>query len=219
MADGATLTRRAFRLLLASGLLFTLLLLLLISGVASVTLMHTDSPHLRPGAGLQQWVYDAVTGMARQIRGLHGWGGFAAIPLASWAGFEALRLGRALGRGPCPARRIRLCGGIGAGIVILSLCLLLFTGVLTQAWLEREKQPLPMEMPAAERAQADARREMLGHREHTAASLHTRELNILLAFGTLLLVVAANEASKLRRGSSPAKAARNTPPDNPAASA
>ena len=84
----------AKRVYWSSGLLFGLLMLLVLSGLASITLLYDGIPSAENIRGTEGVVLDIVRTLRPAIRFIHEFGGFAAIFLSGWLAVELVRFGR-----------------------------------------------------------------------------------------------------------------------------
>jgi hypothetical protein len=221
----AHLLSAGLRLQLACGLCFTVLLVLVLSGVASITLLYSDETYALGGSGIEGVTLQVVTQLEPFIRHIHEWGGYVAIVLAGWAGMEVLQFGRKLKRSAnedwSKSGRWMPAAGVTAMLVLtLALLLQVGSGMRAAGYLHHEKDTIGA--PAAwDRIQGmtDAREEMEVGRGERAVEWHTREFNYLIAFGALLLVAAASTTRKIakeaKRQNTPEKAPEPPPETNP----
>lgn len=194
---------RAFRPLLACGLCFAMLLLMGLSGVASITLMYDDPMYIQAMKGVEGAVARAVTGMDWLIRFIHTWGGYAAIVLAGWAGTELLIYGRRLRKtGDAgwrkTGKRLPFIGVFGSLMLIASLLVLIGSGIAAQGYMRVGYGDLPD--PELNRDRMHERN-VEPREERPIVEWHIRELNYFMALGAIVLVLgagsvrnAANEA-------------------------
>lgn len=188
---------RAFRPLLACGLCFALLLMMGLSGVASITLMYDDPMYVKAMKGVEGAVARAVMDMDWAIRLLHAWGGYVGIMLAGWAGIELLSYGRRLKKTDDAGwrkagRRLPIIGVAGAGILIVSLVVLIASGIAAKGFVETptpEVEGLPD--PGLNNGRLH-QRDIQPENERAMVEWHTRELNYLMAFGAIILVIGAS---------------------------
>jgi len=203
----AALIARGFRLQLACGLCFALLLLLGLSGVASITLLYEDPMFTRSATGLEGETVRFLVSIKGWISALHEWGGYVAIVLAGWAGLEVFGFGRQLKRSSNKGwqktgRWMPATGLAASAIVVVALLMLLASGIAASAFLhDGEKDAKQVPLQAVERFQgiSDARSEIAAQGSEQTVEWHTREFNYLLAFGALLLVAAASSARNITR--------------------
>lgn len=188
--------RHATRVMWACGLLFTLLLLMGLTGVASITLMHEDEQYFKAMQGVEGTVARAVLDLKWLIHATHQFGGYAAVLFAFWAGGEIFRFGRKLRHADNAGWRVRgrylpFLGAAGSLIVIAALAALSVSGYMTAEYLadrpttiEELEIPSPLE---AEEHERDIRPEA-----RPVVDWHTRELNYAMALGAILLVLGAS---------------------------
>jgi hypothetical protein len=214
--DHTPVLRASRRALLACGLCFALLLLMGMTGVASITLLYDDPTYTLTG-GLEGTVVRMVRTLSGTINVIHDWGGYVGIVLAGWAGLELLALSRRLKATDNPewraaARRLPVLGLGGAFVLVVSLLLLIPSGVAAKAFLHSD-EPSPIGQPTdrqrlAPRLPGQEVIEDAGNPKFV--EWHTRELNYLMALGAILLVFAA---STTRRIALEAKRPAPTQPD------
>lgn len=188
--------RRAARVMWACGLLFAVLLLLGISGVASVTLIYEDEQYFQAIRGVEGAVARTVLDLKWLIQGIHGVGGYVGAALAAWAGYEVFRFGRMLRRTDnagwrIKGRRLPWIGATGSILVIVALGALIVSGFQTADFLGG----VPADQGELE---APISLEDGGHTRNIEAEpapvvdWHTRELNFGMALGAILLALAAS---------------------------
>lgn len=199
MSDEARVVIRRARLAqLACGLCFAVLLITGLSGVSSFLLDLYDKPiYTGRSRGIHDTTLATLIALEPAIRFIHSWGGYIGILLAGWAGIEVFRAGatmRASGNDEWrrSASWLRPVGAAGAAAIMLSLVLLLASGVAAKAYVDDAKRTSPdtleLRDPASQLVDDGFSGQPAGDQ---MAEWHIREMNYLLAIGALLLVAAA----------------------------
>jgi hypothetical protein len=200
----ARILRAGLRLQVACGLCLVVLMLLILTGVAGITLLIVEPVQDKSMGALERHTVGAVQGMKDWIRLIHEWGGYVALLLAGWAGLEIFRFGRMLRR--TEHKDWRRTGlwmpalGLLAGLILMgSVAVQIGAGIATHAYVHMEGAP-PM-APAMERQHAltDARAEMEQFASEMVVDMHVRELNYLVALGALMLVAASSSTRRVTR--------------------
>lgn len=188
------LRAQVMRALVSSGLSLFVVLLMAISGAASITLLYFGGSFVPGMRGFEGSVVSTVLALEPLINLVHELGGYAAFVFAGWAGVEMFALARMLRRSDQPAlraaaSRVMLPGVSGAVLLACSIALLTFTGVKA-AGFNHSQQPLAATptAPGSEKFTSAEGDELV--------NWHTRELTYILALGALLLAAGASQARK-----------------------
>lgn len=198
----AAVLRRARRVLWSCGLCFGLLFLMGLTGVASITLLY-DDPMLRTNlTGFEGNVVRFVASMADVIHFIHEWGGYLAIALSGWAGLEVFGFARVLRKTDKPewrtsGGRLAPLGIAGAVLLIVTLLLLIPSGVKARAYLTNDAPAVVDSMPNPERTQPRIS-DMEDPGDSGQVDWHTKQLNYMLAIGAILLMFAVSSTRRIQ---------------------
>lgn len=199
MTDEAKVViRRARRAQWACGLCFAVLFLTGISGISSFLLdLYNDPLYTGRSRGIEDTTLAVLIVLEPAIRIIHSWGGYLGILLAGWAGLEVFATGRLLRAGADEERRasarwLKPAGLLGAGTIMISLVLLLASGVAARAYIngvgQTARDMVEVRDPASLLSGDDSADKP---QSVQLAEWHVREMNYLLAIGALILVAAA----------------------------
>ncbi len=200
------------RALLANGLLFGLLVVLGISGLASVTLFYIEFDAGTAQDSLERAVISVVKfcdGWHEDgtrwhlVRHVHGIGAYLALVLTGWAAIEIWSAAGVVRTHVKPevratARWMRPLAAFGALFLILALVAQLLAGAATRGALNDMRVPAPLERPpsaresdkvveAMSKLHADTRAQT---QDEVVVQVHMRELNYPLGLGAILLLIA-----------------------------
>ncbi|MEE9311731.1 MAG: hypothetical protein V3V10_04890, partial [Planctomycetota bacterium] len=171
----------AKRVYWSSGLLFGLLMLLVLSGLASITLLYDGIPSAENIRGTEGVVLDIVRTLRPAIRFIHEFGGFAAIFLSGWLAVELVRFGRnARAHGTAKNEKstglyITVTGVLSAIGLPLCLLFLIGTGIEARKFMNLESDT-DFQLPAASKLDEFARTQ-----ESKVVEAHRGTLTFMLA--------------------------------------
>lgn len=217
MADAVTkipdpARKAAGRAMLAAGFLFGLLLLLGLSGMASVTLFYIE---FDAGTSHESFENTVITIVKfcdgwfadgtrwHVLRHIHGFGSYLAIVLTGWTAVElwsaagAIRL-HVNAEVRRHARFMRPLAIVGAVALEGAIIVQLLAGSATRGALDDMRVPAPLDRPATpgesdkivgslSRLSADNAAQS---RDEVVVQVHMRELNYPLGFGAILMLMA-----------------------------
>ena len=199
------------RALLACGGLFALLLLLGLSGLASVTLFYIEQDAGTGYGDLEGVVIrcvkfvDGWTSSSRLhlIGHFHAWGSYAALVMCGWSVVELWSAAGMLkihaeADVRSNARFMRPLAAIGGVILVLAIVLQLIAGTATRRALDEMRAPTAMDQPASRDESArivETLSTLQGEasqqsKDEVVVTVHMRELNYPLGLGALLILVA-----------------------------
>lgn len=173
----------------ASGICLTMIVLLALSGMASITLMY-DDPLSRKGAqGVEGFVLESVITLKPLIHLIHTWGGYVTIVVAGWAMVELFGVSRvAKVHSASRGRWIGFLAVIGGLFILASVLGLIWSGEGTGQWLKTEISPIGQKEPPKPVKFEDR-----------WTDLHTRDLLYPLGIGVILMVLASTSSKRLAR--------------------
>ncbi|CAG1769998.1 hypothetical protein BAC2_00742 [uncultured bacterium] len=217
MADAVKKTRdparrAAGRAMFVSGLLFGLLVLLGITGMASVTLFYIEfdagtSHESFEGVVISivrfcdGWLSDGTR--LHLLRHIHGIGSYLAIVLTGWAAVELwsaagvirIHVNQEVRQNARFMRPLAIFGAVALeGAIIVQL----LAGSATRGALDDMRVPAPLDRPASA-GESDRVIESLSKlsadnaaqsRDEVVVQVHMRELNYPLGFGAILMLIA-----------------------------
>lgn len=201
----------ARRVMWACGLCFALLFVTGMCGAASITLLYDDPLYNESIKGIEGATLSTVVAMKGFIRFVHTWGAYPAMLLAAWSMFELLRFSRIARRSGnagwrSTARWLGPAGVVGALLIVLSLISLLASGVAAKGYGEHiASYQFVSETVEGKPGEHDANAMLKDYPDSGMAEYHVRELNMLLALGAIVLVMAT---ASVRRISQEARKAR-----------
>jgi hypothetical protein len=200
----AALLRHGRRVQWAAGLCFALLLLMGVSGLASVTLLHDDTLYTEQLQGVEGATLRAAIALRGAIAVIHGWGGYLGILLAGLAALEVFQFARLLRRADRAdwrgtGRWLAPLGVLGGLVVAAALVLLLASGVAARAYVQQVGSHHADELSGIDRSRAlgTASEESKDFPKSELAELHVKEFNYLMAAGAIMLVLAASVTRRI----------------------
>lgn len=206
MADSPApnpVTSAARRVMVACGLCFTLLFVTGMCGAASITLLYDDPLYNESIKGIEGATLSAVVALKGFITFMHTWGGYAGILLAGWSMFELLRFARVIRRSDnqgwkSTARWLGPAGVAGSVLIAGSLVALLASGVAAKGYGDHiASYEFVTETVEGKPGEHDAKGMLQGYPDSGFAELHVRELNMLLALGAIVLVMATASVRRI----------------------
>lgn len=200
----AALLRHGRRVQWAAGLCFALLLLMGVSGLASITLLHDDRLYTEQMQGIEGVTLRTVIALRGVIGLVHGWGGYLGIVLVGFAALEVFQFARLLRRADRAdwrgtGRWLGPLGMLGGLVVAAALVLLLATGVAANAYVRQVGSQNADELSGIDRSRAMGSpvEEGKDFPKSEIAELHVKELNYLMAAGAIMLVLAASVTRRI----------------------
>lgn len=178
------------RVYAAGGLLFGLMILMVLSGLASVTLLYDDVPSATPTQGLEGYVLGIVQTLSPAIRITHEYGGYVAMFLSGWLALEFIRFGknsRTIGtsKDKSSGLLIMIVGVPSAVALSVLLVLLVGTGIEARKFMDEAAVGDFQELPGAGKLSQVAAAEEKG-----VVEAHIGMLTLAMAGMIILLVVA-----------------------------
>ncbi|MHC4841239.1 MAG: hypothetical protein ACYTDT_09845 [Planctomycetota bacterium] len=176
----------AKRVYWSSGLLFGLLMLMVLSGLSSITLLYDGIPSAEDIQGTEGAVLDIVRTLKPAIRFIHEYGGYLAMFLSGWLVVELVRFGR----------NARAHGGTSteksSGPLIVCLQLLVGTGIEAREYMDKEPTTNTFNLPAAAKLEEFAKAQ-----EESIVESHTGMLTYVLAGVVVVLVLSVQLTHRL----------------------
>ncbi|MDC1142834.1 hypothetical protein OAU50_07055 [Planctomycetota bacterium] len=188
----------AKRVYWSGGLLFGLLLLMVLSGLSSITLLYDGIPSAEDLQGLEGAVLDTVRTLKPAIRFLHEYGGYAAMFLSGWLAIELIRFGKnARQHGQTADDKstgfyIMLLGIPAAIGLVICLVLLIGTGIEARNYMDENPDAQSFDLPKAAKLEEFAKAQ-----EVAVVESHTGMLTYVMAGVVILLVFSVQMTHKL----------------------